>query len=507
MALLRAISTIGGLTLISRITGFARDILIARYLGAGTVADAFFVAFKFPNLFRRLFAEGAFNAAFVPLFARHLEGGGAAPSKAFATEAFNMLLAILFVFVGLMMLAMPLAIYVMAPGFAETPGKLDLAAELSRIAFPYLLFISLVALQSGVLNATGRFAAAAAAPILLNLVLIAAMLGFAGRGPTVGHVLAWGVFAAGVLQFLWLFWHMRRAGYVLPLKRPRLSPDVRLMLTRILPGVIGAGVYQISLLIDTVLASIVADGAVSWLYYADRVNQLPLGVVGVATGVALLPQLSRQFKAGDLDAAAASQNRACEFALILTVPAAAAFLVIAAPVISVLFERGRFLPEDSAATAAALQFYALGLPAYVLVKVFAPGFFAREDTKTPVKVAAIALLINVVLNLILMGPLGHRGIALATAVAAWINAGALVYLLRRQGAYAPDARLIGKLWRIVLASAAMAGVLLVLRQHLAADPLGLAGLILAGLIVYFGLGALIGIARPADLRGLMRGRA
>lgn len=514
MNLIKAVTTVGGFTLLSRVFGFLRDILIANFLGAGAVADAFVVAFRFPNLFRRLFAEGAFSAAFVPIYSRILEGEGAAEAKAFADQAFSVLAIILIAFVAAMEVAMPWAMYVLAPGFADVPGKMALATDLSRIAFPYLLFISLVSLQSGVLNSLGRFAAAAAAPVLLNLTLITALLAFASHAETSGHALVWGVFAAGVIQFLWLAAACRHAGAPVRFARPRLGEKVRLLGKRILPVMFGASLYQINLLIGTVLASMVSDGAVSYLYYADRVTQLPLGVVGVAVGTALLPLLSRQLKAGDEAGAAASQNRGFEVAMLLTLPATAALLVIATPIVRTLFEHGAFDADAATATAAALVAFAAGLPAYVLIKVLTPGFFAREDTATPVRIAAVAMAVNVALNLILMQFWGHVGIALAASASAWLNAVGLGVVLARRGQLAFDARLKRRLPRILVAStgmaAALAGAVIMLQPLLdgahAARVAGLVALVGGGLLFYGVLAQLIGACDWRDLKTLLRRR-
>lgn len=516
MALMRSIATVGGFTMLSRITGFARDILIAGSLGAGMVADAFFVAFKIPNLFRRLFAEGAFAAAFVPLYTATLTKEGTDEARLFANRAFTLLALVVAGLTALMMIAMPWAMMVFAPGFGAVEGKRELATELARIAFPYLLFISLCSLLSGVLNALGRFAAAAATPILLNLALIAALLVLTRFVETPGHALAWGVAAAGVLQFVWLMIAARKLGMMPRLVRPTLSPRVKLLLVRIVPVAFGAGLYQINLLVDMMLATLVGEGAVSFLYYADRVNQLPLGVVGVAIGTALLPLLSREIAAGNGAAALHNQNRAIEFALLLTLPAMAGLMVLAGPIISVLFERGAFTAADSAATAAALVAFSVGLPAYVLIKVLSPGFFAREDTKTPVKIAAVALVSNIVLNLILMQILGHVGIALATALSACLNAGLLLIVLMKRGHHAFDARLKRRALRIVAATVLMAGVVWGLIQASALwlpEPQGtaeravlLTGWIGAALVSYFGGGYVLGAVERSDLAMLKRRR-
>lgn len=512
MNLLRAITAVGSMTLLSRVFGFVRDILIAAVLGAGTTADCFFVAFRLPNLFRRLFAEGAFAAAFVPIFSGLVETDGREAAKRFADQAFTALALFLVAFTALFEIAMPWAMYGLAPGFDAVAGKMELAVELSRIAFPYLLFISLVSLQSGVLNSLGRFAAAAAAPVLLNLTLIAALLGLTPVLETPGHALAWGVCAAGVVQFAWLAWHCRREGLPVTLVRPRFGPKVKLLAKRILPVVLGASLYQVNLLIGTILASLLSEGAVSYLYYADRVNQLPLGVVGVAVGTALLPMLSRHIKAGNDGAAHHVQNRGLEFALLLTVPAAVALIVIADPIVSVLFQRGRFTGADTDATAAALAAYAVGLPAYVLIRVLAPGFFAREDTVTPVRVAAASMVANIVLNVVLMQVLAHVGIALASSLAAWMNAVLLWVILRRRDFLKIDARLRSRLPRIVLASILMAIVLAgaqaALSGYLAGPSVvriaALTALVGGGLVVFGLLAHVTRAASLGDLRAMMR---
>ncbi len=513
MNLTKAIATIGGWTVLSRITGLLREMLIARYLGAGMVADAFFVAFRFPNLFRSLFAEGAFNAAFVPLFAGKLEGEGREAARRFAEQCLAVLGWSVLAFVAVMEMAMPWAMYLLAPGFGDMPGKMALATELSRITFPYLLFISMVSLQSGVLNSLGRFAAAAGTPVLLNLTSMAMLVALAPYTRTPGHAMAWGVFASGVAQFSWLVFSVRRARMSLRPAWPRLTPEVRLMLRRVVPGAVGAGVYQVNLLINTVIASHVANGAVSYLNYADRVNQLPLGVVGIAIGTALLPLLSRQLRAGETAAALASQNRAMELGLLLTVPAALAFITLAHPIITVLFERGSFHSGDSRAVAGALTAFALGLPAYVLVKVLTPSFFARHDTRTPVKVAMLTVAVNIVLNLILMVPLKHVGMALSTAVAAWANVIVLARVLKQRGFFTIDARLKSRIPRIFAASLTMAAMLWAAGRAMAPwlDAHGtraaaLAVLIILGAATYAAATLLTGAARPDELKAMLRRR-
>ena len=493
----------------SRILGFVRDVLMAALLGSGLVADAFVVAFRFPNLFRRLFGEGAFNAAFVPLFAGRLEGEGEDAARRFAEEIYAVLFVALLGLVAVAEIAMPLLIHVLAPGFVADPEKFDLTVTLTRIAFPYLLFMSLVALLSGILNSLQRFAMAAAAPVLLNLVLISALLvagamGWSDRAET-GMALAWGVAIAGVVQFVLLWVSCKRAGMRMRLRRPVVTPGVRRLVVLGIPGVIAGGIMQLNLVISTVIASLQAS-APSWLYYADRVYQLPLGVVGVAIGVVLLPELSRRLRAGDGPGVQSSQNRALEFALFLTIPSAVALIVIPRPIVQVLFERGAFAPADTTATALALAAFAAGLPAFVLQKIFQPGFFAREDTRTPMIFALYSVGLNIAGALALFPFIGHVGIALATTVAAWLNAVLLGVTLTRRGHFEPDATLLRNLPRILLSSLAMGGVVLALAlwwQGAFSAETGLAlriallvALVAAGAVTYFALTFATGAFRP-----------
>ena len=512
MALLRPIATIGGYTLVSRVLGFLRDVLVAAYLGAGPVADAFFVAFKFPNFFRRLFAEGAFNAAFVPIFAGMVATSGREAARRFAEDAMAVLLAALFALLVAAELAMPWIMRGLAPGFVADPVKFTLAVELTRITFPYLLFISLVSLQGGVLNSLDRFSAVAFTPVLLNLCLIGGLIGLAGLTPTPGHALAWGVAGAGVAQFLWLAWATGRAGMSLSLPRPRLTPEVKRLLTLMLPAALGAGVVQVNLLVDIVIASLLPTGAVSYLYYADRIYELPLAVIGIAIGTTLLPALSRQARRGATAEAVATLNRGLEAALLLSLPATAALAILPLPIISVLFERGAFGAAEAAATASALAAYAAGLPAYVLIKVLTPGFYAREDTRTTVKIAVVCVIANTAVALALMGPFAHVGIAFATAVSAWINVAALAVILKRRGHLVPDAELLKRTPRMIMASLIMGGVLWWLlpllagwlRDDLAWRFAALLALVVAGMLVFAAAAMLTGAADRDEIRRLFR---
>ncbi len=518
MRLYRAFATVGGLTMISRVLGFIRDILIAAVLGTGWVADAFFVAFRFPNLFRRLFGEGAFNSAFVPLFAKRLEGEGREAARAFAEEAMSGLVAVLLGLSAVCMIAMPLLMHFIAPGFGSSPDKFDLAVLLTRIAFPYLLCMSLVALLSGVLNSLGKFVESSAVSIVLNLTLTAAVviamaLGYRDE-PKAGIALAWGVFVAGVLQLLLLLDGVRRNGMWLRLKKPAYTDDLRRLVALGIPGIIAGGITQLNILIGTVIASL-QDGAVSHLYYADRVYELPLAIIGIAIGVVLLPDLSRHLRSGKEAAFMDSQNRSLEFAMLLTLPAAVALAVVPGPIVTVLFERGAFRPEDTPATAYALAIFALGLPAFVMIKVFSPAFFAREDTRTPMRFATISLVANTVGSVVLfflfrrLGWMPHLGIAVATSIGGWINAALLWGALSRHRHFAADKRLKRNLPLILLASLVMGAVLIFGGAYLApwfgsANAIGirvaaLAALVFSGALVFFAMTHATGAARLDSL--------
>lgn len=459
MKLYRSIVTVSGFTAISRVLGFTRDMLIAAVLGAGVVSDAFFVAFRLPNLFRSLFAEGAFNSAFVPLATRRLQQGGITDARRFAEEALAVLLTVLLLVSVLAEIAMPWLVTLIAPGFVENPEKFDLSVLLTRITFPYLLCMSVTALSAGLLNAMGRFAAAAAAPIILNVITIGAMIIAASlhmhNRPEAAMILAWAVCVSGFAQLALLTIMARRYGMDLGVRRPRLTPGVRHLFRLAGPGILTAGVTQINLLIGTMIASLQA-GAVSYLYYADRLNQLPLGIVGIAIGVVLLPELAQKLSAGNKLLAMHSHNRALEFALLLTIPAAAALCIVPTPMIQVLFQRGAFSAADTQAVAAALTAFAVGLPAFVMIKVFQPGFFAREDTRTPMIYAGISAIVNVAGSLSMFFILGHVGIAIATSLAAWTNAILLGTTLMRRKHFKPDAALKKRGGMIALASVVMA---------------------------------------------------
>jgi putative peptidoglycan lipid II flippase len=501
MGLLKATSTIGGLTLVSRILGMVRDMLVARFLGAGLASDAFLIAWRLPNLFRALFAEGAFAAVFVPMFNRTMAeadkgepGSGKAAAVAFAGQVLSVLFPFLVAFTLVMMALAAPVVWAMTGGFPDGgPEKFDLAVNLTRITFPYLALISIVSLLGGILNSLDRFWVNAAAPVLLNLCMIGAVLFFRGATPVeTSYTQAVAVTVSGVMQLLWLIWACRRAGVTLRLGLPRLSPQVKRLLVLIGPAALGAGAIQFNLLISTSLAArFLPQGAVSYLYYADRLNQLPLGLIGIGVGTAILPTLSRQIGSGNEDAASHTQNRAMELALFLALPAAVALCISATPLIRGLLQHGAFTPVDTIGAAGALAAFAVGVPAYVLIKVLTPGFYARQDTKTPVRVAVFSMLFNLVGNLTLIWHFGHVGVAISTAIAAWVNVLILYWLLHRRGQLRMDARFRGKALRIVAASAAMGAALYGLNPLL--DPHMGKGLVerVVALALLCGIGALV----------------
>ena len=518
--LLGKFATVGGATMASRVLGFAREAMIGAALGAGPVADAFYTALALPNLFRRIFAEGAFNAAFVPLFAKELEAGGMAAARRFAVEVLSILVPVLAVLSAVCIVAMPAIVFLNAPGFADDAGKFDLTVTMARIMFPYLFALSLVAMLSGVLNSLRRYFLAAIVPVLLNVILVgtvATALWLGIDDVTTGVWLAWGVFAAGFAQLLLLVWGTRAQAFRIAPARPRLTPGVRHMLRLMGPAVLTGGVIQINLFVGQVIASM-QDGARALLNYADRLNQLPLGVIGIAIGVVLLPELARALKANEHRTAQTLQNRSLEFALALTLPAAVAFVVVPEPLVALLYQRGEFTVETTVLTALALAAYATGLPAYVLIKVFQPAFFARLDTQTPFRFSVVMVVVNVAGSLALfpllspMG-LGHVGIALATSVSAWVNVALLASVAWRRGDFRPDPATLRRIV-VILASAilmglALAGVewvmpLWLFEPDLASKLLRVGALAATGAIVFFGLCLAFGGIDRSMLRAVRR---
>src|SRR5690242_6885379 len=481
------ILTVGGLTLVSRITGFVRDIVLAAVLGAGPVADAFFVALRLPNHFRALFAEGAFNAAFVPAYAQIREQGGAARAQIFADRIFALLLASQIVLLAIALVFTPQVIDLLAPGFSHDPERYPLAIELTRITFPYLLLVTLVTLYGGILNALHRFAVAAAAPILLNLSMMMT-LALAVFFPTAGHAAAWGVLNAGVLEFALVAGASARAGVLPLLCWPDFTADVKKFFRALGPATVGSAGVQLALFADTLIASFLATGALSALYYADRINQLPIGVIGIAAGTVVLPEMARRIAAGDERGALHAQNRAIEFTLLLSVPCVAAFLLVPDLIMRALFARGAFTTADAASAGATLAAYTVGLLPFVLIRSVTATFLARGDTWTPVKAALAAAVVNIGFKVMLMGPLAQVGLAFATAIGAWINFALVVWFAARAGLFAVDDRL-----KLSTGKIAAAGLALALVLWLAQGPVS---------SLFQGLGRLHDIATLAALAGI-----
>jgi putative peptidoglycan lipid II flippase len=456
--MIERILTVGGFTLLSRVSGFVRDIIFAAVLGAGPVADAFFVALRLPNHFRAIFAEGAFNAAFVPAYASIREQGGAKRAGEFADRIFTLLLASQIILLAVALIFTPAVIDVLAPGFAHDPERFALAVDLTRITFPYLLLITLVTLYGGILNALQRFAAAAAAPILLNFSLILA-LALVAYFPTAGHAAAWGVLVAGILELLLVAGDASLAGVLAKLRWPELDADVRKFFRALGPATVGSMGVQLALFADTIIASFLPAGALSALYYADRLNQLPIGVIGIAAGTVILPEMSRRIAGGDRQGAAQAQSRAVEFTLLLSIPCMVAFFVIPDLIMRALFMRGAFTAADADAAGRTLMAYAFGLLPFVLIRSAVATFFARGDTATPVKAALIAAAVNIAFKVLLMGPLAQVGLALATSIGAWINLALVIWFAVHAGHVVRDKRLYQSTLRLAVAGVALAAAL------------------------------------------------
>ncbi|MFC5384800.1 murein biosynthesis integral membrane protein MurJ [Aquamicrobium segne] len=513
MSLVRKFATVASGTMMSRLLGFAREMLMAAALGTGPVAGAFYAAFQFPNTFRRLFAEGAFNSAFVPLFAKEIEAHGVEGARRFSEEVFGVLFSILMVLTILMELAMPLLVRtIIAPGFASDPQKYELTVALATIMFPYLMCMSLAAMMAGMLNSLRRYFAAAIAPVFLNIILIVVLAHAWYTGADsldVGYDMAWGVMAAGVVQLAIVWIAARRAGVSVGFRWPHMTPNVKRLLWLALPAAITGGITQINTLVGTAIASGQAK-AVPALAQADRFYQLPLGVVGIAVAIVLLPELARALKAGDEKEAASLQNRSVEFVLFLTLPAAAALLVISEPIVRILYERGAFTADDTLLVSSILAIFGLGLPAFVLIKAFTPGYFAREDTKTPMVFAGLSVAINITIALTLFPHMGARGIAVASVIAGWTNALMLLAVLIRRGHWGQDRALTKRIPRLVLASGLMGGALygaaiwlapwLASSASLLSKISALAFLCLAGGFVYFALAFITGGADIGTIR-------
>jgi putative peptidoglycan lipid II flippase len=522
MNLLKSTGIIGGMTLISRLFGFVRDMMLSRLLGASAMGDAWQLAFQLPNIFRRLFAEGAFSAAFVPLFNRKAAEDGDDRNDAaqhFANETLSVFLPILLIFSAVMIAVMPWVIWLIddfGQGGRTTPTSIALA----RITFPYLGLISIMTLFAAILNSVSKFAAAAFAPVLLNLSMIAAMLlaiatGASADPERTAIYLACSVSVAGVLQMLWLWFWARRAGFRFQIQRPRFTADVRELGVLIVPAVFGAGIYQISRFIDLFFLGRLEEGSFVFLALADRLNQLPLGIIGIALGTAILPALSRFIAQDDAGGAQRIQSNAIELGLLLTVPAAVGLFCAAQPLVSAFYFGGKFGNDDVAATASVVAMLVVGLPAYVMVKVLTPGFFARSDTKTPVYTAAVSLTINIVLNLTLIPLMGVAGLALAGALAAWANCAMLYAILHRRGQFTIEPDLLFRISRILLSAAAMGAAIWYLAPigdtYYGAGVLArfasIFALVGTGSVVYFGLAWVTGAIDRNKITMLTRRQA
>lgn len=463
MSLLKSAAAFGGFTLISRITGFARDMALAAFLGAGSAADAFFVAFKLPNLFRSLFAEGAFTSAFVPLLSQKMVAEGRDSAMDFASKAMSVLVFFLLMFTIVMEIFMPELIALIAPGFGDMPEKLELTICLSRITFPFLLFVSVVSFQSGILNTLNRFAAPAAAPVILNLLMTGAVFVHIPFLSSPAHTLSVSVALAGIVEILWLCCFLKKAGARLKahfnISALCRSDEIKTLFKRIAPGVLGAGIYQINMMVDTIIVSLVGTGAISWFYYANRLQQLPLGVIGAAISVALLPILSKHIKENNIKEAGRVQNNAVEYGALFSIPAAFALIALAEPIVNILFQHGKFGALETEMTARAVVAYAVGLPVYVMVKALTPNFFARGDTKTPVKYSIVVFIAHIAFSLCLMIPFGHVGIAAATTLAAFVSFGQYVHGLKKRGYWKFSPELKRRILMITLSSLTMAAAI------------------------------------------------
>lgn len=521
MNLTKALGSVGGLTLASRVLGLVRDTLFARFIGASFASDAFLIAFRLPNMFRALFAEGAFSAAFIPMFNHKVaakDGRGLPDGVNFAEGALSVLLPVLIVMTIVMELAAWPVTWLLSGGFnGASREQFAFAVELSRITFPYLLFISLVSLLGGILNSLHRFWVNAAAPILLNATLIVALLVFHRHEPLfTARNQAIAVTVSGALQLLWLIYACRQAGVVLRLRWPQLNPDVKKLLSLIWPAAAGAGAVQINLVVSTALAAkLLPSGSVSYIYYADRLNQLPLGLIGIGLGTVLLPTISRHLGRGEEAEAMATQNRGMELALFLTLPATVALIVCGVPIIAALFQHGRFDAVDSTLTAQALAAFSIGLPSYILVKVLTPGYYARSDTKTPVRYATVSMVVNLVLNLLFIRPLGHMGPPLATAIASTVNVALLYRTLAKRGQFVADAQLRRRAPRLALAALLMGAIMwfldIVFEPYVVGTSIerwgALVLLVGAGGLVYAAATVVTGAVRVADLKRLLRRRS
>ncbi|RLU00900.1 murein biosynthesis integral membrane protein MurJ [Ketobacter sp.] len=500
--LLRSTGIVSLFTMLSRVLGLARDVVVAHLFGAGGGADAFFVAFKIPNFFRRLFAEGAFSQAFVPVLSEYRAQREHAEVRLLVSYTMGSLGGVLFGVTLLCVVFAPVVTFLFAPGFYDLPDKFNLASDMLRLTFPYLMLISLTAMLGSVLNSYGRFAMPAFNPVLLNICMIFAAVVVSPLLEVPVMAMAWGVLVAGVLQLVFLFPFVRRIDLLAMPRWGWRDPGVKRILTLMLPAMFGVSVAQINLLLDTILASFLVDGSVGWLYYSDRLMELPLGVFGIAIATVILPSLSRKHASQSAEAFSQTLDWAVRMVLLIGVPAALALVVLASPLLVTLFQYGEFSARDVERASLSLQAYGCGLVGFMLVKVLAPGYFARQDTKTPVKVGIKAMVANMVFNLALIVPLAHVGLALATTLSAAVNAGLLWRGLRREGVYQVQPGWWRFLLRLGVASALMVAVIMLLNKDLAqwlawGWPQRTAHL---ALLVGAGAGAYFGVLLAAGMR-------
>ncbi len=522
MSLLRNVGTIGSLTMVSRVAGMAREMIFSRVLGANEVTDAWFQALIIPNVFRRLFAEGAFSAAFVPMFSKRLysgEGGAQdlEAARSFSQDVIGVFVPVLIALTAIFEIAMPGVIWLLSDK-PVNPAEFDYSVDFARIMFPYIFLVSIVTLLTGMLNSVSRFGPGASFPIILNVVLIGALLYVETTGMGVeamGYIVAWAVPAAGVLQLAWLVYWAHVEGFRPRwISRPKMTPEVRRLGVIALPAAIGGGAYQINTLLQIYFLNQLEGSTVSWMNYADRLNQLPLGIIGIALSTAILPSLSKFIGAKDQPGASRIQSNAIELGMLLTLPAAAALAICAVPFITMIFQGGRFSMEDAQMSGSVLAVLVLGLPAYVLVKVLVPSFYARADTRTPVYAAFAALAVFIGFNLAFLQRFGVEGVAAASAIGAWLNAAILYAVLRLRGYYRADWPLIGRIARQVIAAAAMGAALYYMRDMLVgyysaglfARLLALGVLVGLSVVVYFGVAFLIGAVSRERLRAFTKKR-
>ena len=509
----RSFFTVSFYTFLSRILGFLRDIFIARYLGSTVIADAFFVAFRIPNFFRRVLAEGAYSAALIPVFSGIVLESKDDPEAAdFVDNTMSMLLIVTVTLCVLFYFGMPYIIQVLAPGFSANKEAYDLAVHFGKIIFPYLIFISLVAHFTSIINVHEKFAAGAFVPGILNISFILSLFFLTPHLSSAGHALAYGVLIGGILQFVFMYRAVLEF-YKPRLRIPKINNKIKKFFTLFFPGVIGSGVIQLNIVIGTIIASFLPVGAISHIYYADRLNQLPLAIFGIALGIVLLPRLSKAIKQNNQTDTQSIQNRSLEFSLLIALPSAVGLYVLAYPIIHILFERGAFVHEDTFYTANVLSFFALGLPAYIIIKILVTCFFAREDTRTPLYISIISVISNIILSLILIRSMREMGIATATAISAWINAGLLYLILQVQSKIILDSLFFKNLIKIIIVTIILAFVAKYLNNSLFVEINDISMLkkiiyllVIIGVckIIYLGFIIMLKVLSFSDLKGYIK---